>query len=554
MLQKEKLYQTEKKKIQGRFIFKKLLLFLYLLSPLSTFFYYYHTKKNFFPLFHSLHFFFPSTTMSGNKFLSVMMNSDELETAHELSVKSYVSNDSFSKKNGTTTPLVKKTKSKVKTANGKRFFNNPYYAGTPLAALAAAVKKTNNSANNHHAQGTHPRSGNRSGNSSTTKLAARAYKLQLQAYQAAQARIVAEQEKQDQQYVDVIVSAESSLSRGATLGNFAEEQPKQPIISVCAPLEPMMSSKNNSSFLGSERQGSSYHYDYNNNNNNNANDLENFSFTSQQFLASQPQQQPQQPQQPQFLAVAANNNNHRHQFNQSVSGLSSSSSGAGSEDERHMMQQHILQSNNNSKGFVAHHNVAYNQQQQYDDQQPEQPTFTDDFLPPQPKSLQQQAEQQQHKYAPNTTFVVVMFKYELCSFQCRFVVCQGDWVVVQADRGEHVGRVQSVTTEPPVFHVPYQILRHANFTEIASVEANHPRETQAAQRIHQIAMDLQLPLAITDTEFYSDGNKMTVFFSSKTTVDFRELQRRVFREFRRRIWLINNAEVQYRNRNCRNRK
>jgi hypothetical protein len=158
------------------------------------------------------------------------------------------------------------------------------------------------------------------------------------------------------------------------------------------------------------------------------------------------------------------------------------------------------------------------------------------------------------EYAPGTTFVVVMFKLELCTFQCNFFVVEGDWVVVQADRGEHVGRVRAVQTQPPAFHVPSRILRHASFAEIATVENSRPLEEAAANRIQQLANDLGLAIRIVDTEFYSDGNKMTVFFSSKSTVDFRELQRVVFREFRRRIWLINTAEVQYRNRNCRNRK
>lgn len=163
-------------------------------------------------------------------------------------------------------------------------------------------------------------------------------------------------------------------------------------------------------------------------------------------------------------------------------------------------------------------------------------------------------EKLQHVYAPNTSFVVVAFKHELCTYQCGFYVVESDWVVVQADRGEHVGRVRSVSSEPPLFHVPSRILRHANFAEISTVESARPNEEYAAQRIQQIATELGLALRIVDTEFYSDGTKMTIFFACKNTVDFRELQRVVFREFRRRIWLINLAEVQYRNKNCRNRK
>jgi cell fate regulator YaaT (PSP1 superfamily) len=151
-------------------------------------------------------------------------------------------------------------------------------------------------------------------------------------------------------------------------------------------------------------------------------------------------------------------------------------------------------------------------------------------------------------------FVVVQFKHELCTYQGSFRVAEGDYVVVEADRGEHVGRVHRVLDDAPAFHVPSRILRRATETEVALISETRGREASAAARIQDMVHELHLPLRIVDAEIYTDGSKMTVFFAAKGHVDFRQLQRNLFREFHRRIWLINYAEVQYRNRNFRNRK
>jgi cell fate regulator YaaT (PSP1 superfamily) len=111
-----------------------------------------------------------------------------------------------------------------------------------------------------------------------------------------------------------------------------------------------------------------------------------------------------------------------------------------------------------------------------------------------------------------------------------------------------------VLDDAPAFHVPSRILRRATETEVALISETRGREASAAARIQDMVHELHLPLRIVDAEIYTDGSKMTVFFAAKGHVDFRQLQRNLFREFHRRIWLINYAEVQYRNRNFRNRK
>jgi len=145
--------------------------------------------------------------------------------------------------------------------------------------------------------------------------------------------------------------------------------------------------------------------------------------------------------------------------------------------------------------------------------------------------------------APQVRYALVGFKHETSMYQAPFRVSVGDVVVVEADRGEHVGVVQEVTTVVPKYNVPSRILRHAGPREFEAIDALTVKERATTASIQKLAESLGLGIRVVDTEFQMDTNKLTVFFSSKVFVDFRKLQRGLFREFRCRIWLVNWAEV-----------
>lgn len=145
--------------------------------------------------------------------------------------------------------------------------------------------------------------------------------------------------------------------------------------------------------------------------------------------------------------------------------------------------------------------------------------------------------------APQPRFALVGFKHEASMFQAPFRVAVGDVVIVEADRGEHIGVVQSITTQAPSYNVPSRILRHANAFEVDAIDELTLKESKTTQAVQKLAESLGLGIRVVDTEFQLDQNKLTVFFTSKVFVDFRKLQRGLFREFRCRIWLVNWAEV-----------
>jgi cell fate regulator YaaT (PSP1 superfamily) len=128
-------------------------------------------------------------------------------------------------------------------------------------------------------------------------------------------------------------------------------------------------------------------------------------------------------------------------------------------------------------------------------------------------------------------------------YQAPFRVAPGDVVIVEADRGEHIGIVQEVTTVVPKYNVPSRIMRRANAAEVGTMESLKTKESSVTKSIQKLSESLGLGIKIVDTEFQMDNNKLTVFFSSKVFVDFRKLQRSLFRDYRCRIWLVNWAEV-----------
>jgi len=144
---------------------------------------------------------------------------------------------------------------------------------------------------------------------------------------------------------------------------------------------------------------------------------------------------------------------------------------------------------------------------------------------------------------PKQHYALIGFKHEASMYQAPFRVAVGDVVIVEADRGEHIGVVQSITTTQPSYNVPSRIVRHANAAEMSMVDELTMKESKVTAGIQKLAESLGLGIRVVDTEFQMDSNKLTVFFSSKVFVDFRKLQRSLFREYRCRIWLVNWAEV-----------
>jgi len=112
---------------------------------------------------------------------------------------------------------------------------------------------------------------------------------------------------------------------------------------------------------------------------------------------------------------------------------------------------------------------------------------------------------------------------------------EGDQVVVEAERGEHSGRITRVFEASHVKSSMPNILRTATTDETERMIKNGLREKEAFRICKAEIIDLNLDMKLVDVEYQLDGNKISFYFTSEQRVDFRELVRALASIYRSRI-------------------
>lgn len=142
----------------------------------------------------------------------------------------------------------------------------------------------------------------------------------------------------------------------------------------------------------------------------------------------------------------------------------------------------------------------------------------------------------------------------------------GELVIVEADRGEDLGRVTaeiSVATmrscisgiglgeeeDPNKISaelagllkskeiVPKRIHRLAQAGDLKLLQAKAQEEALAMVRCQSRIRQKKLPMDVVDAEYQWDRNKLTFYFIADRRIDFRELVRDLFRIYKTRIWM-----------------
>lgn len=140
----------------------------------------------------------------------------------------------------------------------------------------------------------------------------------------------------------------------------------------------------------------------------------------------------------------------------------------------------------------------------------------------------------------------------------------GDIVIVEADRGEDLGKImgeitverlkQLITPEDLAQDdrsdddnpygslsvkeiVPKRIHRLAQSTDLRLMQAKAQEEAIAMVRCQSRVRQKKLPMEVVDAEYQWDRNKLTFYFVADRRIDFRELVRDLFRIYKTRIWM-----------------
>ncbi len=113
----------------------------------------------------------------------------------------------------------------------------------------------------------------------------------------------------------------------------------------------------------------------------------------------------------------------------------------------------------------------------------------------------------------------------------------GNYCVVQADRGEDMGMIVSISRVSPkdVDSNAKEILRHATEHDIETMEERREKELEALKTCQQKAAEHDLQIKLVDVEYQFDGNKITFYFTADGRIDFRELVKDLAGVFRTRI-------------------
>jgi len=153
--------------------------------------------------------------------------------------------------------------------------------------------------------------------------------------------------------------------------------------------------------------------------------------------------------------------------------------------------------------------------------------------------------------------VEVLFKgvrTEYYSFRGDFPLREGEYVIVQADRGQDIGWVkravdaESHTCDGGCDHADHEhrhpvtpparrILRRAAPVDVERRIRLTEEEIEIRNRTRELVVRHGLKMKISEAEWQWDRNKLTVFFTADKRVDFRGLVKDMARTFKTRIEL-----------------
>jgi len=143
----------------------------------------------------------------------------------------------------------------------------------------------------------------------------------------------------------------------------------------------------------------------------------------------------------------------------------------------------------------------------------------------------------------NSKLVEVVFKGERRAIyrnRNELDIDEGNWVVVEAERGEDLGRVSLVGALVKLKRGKGDakgIVRKALDKDMDQHKANLQKEEDAYKVAREKIKHFNLDMKLVEVEMQFDGSKITFYFTATQRVDFRELVKDLASVYRTRIEL-----------------
>ena len=114
------------------------------------------------------------------------------------------------------------------------------------------------------------------------------------------------------------------------------------------------------------------------------------------------------------------------------------------------------------------------------------------------------------------------------------------FVIVETARGVEFGEVKIMPTEvrdEDIVAPLKPIIRIATEKDIAQDKRNSEKRNEVYPLIEKKIADSKLKMRLSDVEYTFDGNKLIIYFTADSRIDFRELVKDLAASFRTRIEL-----------------
>jgi cell fate regulator YaaT (PSP1 superfamily) len=163
--------------------------------------------------------------------------------------------------------------------------------------------------------------------------------------------------------------------------------------------------------------------------------------------------------------------------------------------------------------------------------------------------VEQQAEEkqedtQQAESRKKIGFVQVEFKGERSDYfvnSKQLPIAEGDYIVVQVERGRDMGRVirvgEILDKVTKIRRITQEVLRKSSEEDIVKFEENKLKEDEARRKCEEKIAERGLKMKLVDVEYQLDSSKITFFFTADERVDFRELVKDLAGIYKTRIEL-----------------
>jgi cell fate regulator YaaT (PSP1 superfamily) len=130
---------------------------------------------------------------------------------------------------------------------------------------------------------------------------------------------------------------------------------------------------------------------------------------------------------------------------------------------------------------------------------------------------------------------VQVFFYDAPNLECK----EGDYVIVEHDRGLDYGQVASLREMPQEKpkEAPKKIVRLANVEDLKQIEENRTKAKEAFNNCTKKIEEHKLDMKLVDAEYSFDRSKIIFYFTAAGRIDFRNLVKDLAKVFKARIEL-----------------